>query len=225
MNDGMSCCNISVGMSALVDKTAMVFIYLNLLLALIGDDHDAKLLRPCHTLEEFDGRFRLYGRYGEHSLMRLVPRPAYMNTLSFARILEHALDEHGHAVEHVLFSPILAPRPSGCRSKWLRVGTDWRGYPVGNGEMRFERDVMADRQSLGEALKQMWRVLIFCDMVFIEAGEPINWEMASLDAISQLFPGKGGVSKVVGLDWDEYEADREEEGGFKFYANCNSSKD
>jgi hypothetical protein len=134
-------------------------------------------------------------------------------------LIDEVLYEHGHAVEHILFNPLFAPRPSGCRSKWLRsdgdpdpgYGQDW--------EERFERDVMTDRQSLGEALKSMWRVLIFCDMLFREAKEPINWEYVSLEAIAELF--RGSVHKLVGQAWDCYEADRKEQGDFAFYASTN----
>jgi hypothetical protein len=78
---------------------------------------------------------------------------------------------------------------------------------------------MTDRQSLGEALKSMWRVLIFCDMLFREAKEPINWEYVSLEAIAELF--RGSVHKLVGQAWDCYEADRKEQGDFAFYASTN----
>lgn len=46
LGDGMSCCNISTGFSVLAEKTTMVFIFLNLLLALVEDDEHGKLLRP-----------------------------------------------------------------------------------------------------------------------------------------------------------------------------------
>jgi hypothetical protein len=66
----------------------------------------------------------------------------------------------------------------------------------------------------------MWKVLIFCDMLFREADSPINWEMASLDALAELFRGKSGLEKVVGQPWDYYELEREENGGsWSFYAN------
>jgi hypothetical protein len=98
----------------------------------------------------------------------------------------------------VLFNPLFAPRPSGRYSNWLQPDADLvRAYDT-NLEVRFERDVMADRQSLGEALKQMWKVLIFYDMVFCEANRPINWERASLDAIAELFRGKAGVDRLAG---------------------------
>jgi hypothetical protein len=85
-------------------------------------------------------------------------------------------------------------------------------------EARFERDVLTDRQILSEALKQMWKVLIFCDMLFREAGSPINWVMASLDTLAELFRGKSGLEKVVGQPWDYYELEREETGGsWSFY--------
>ena len=226
MDDSMSCCNIVVGLSALVEKTTMVFILLNLLLALVGDDQGSKLLRPCASLEDH-GPTR---RHGQTSLTRLLPRPAYMNTRSFVKMLEQALDEHCHAVEHVLLNPIFAPRPSGRLSKWLRPDADPApNYRIGREEegedARFERDVLADRKVLGEALKSMWKVLVFCDMVFREADASINWERVSLDAIAQLFPGKAGVDKLVGEEWESYEADREEEGGFKFYVNEDVNED
>jgi hypothetical protein len=208
----MACCNIDVGLTALVNKTAVVFIYLNLLLALTEYDEHAKLLRPSNSLEEYKSS-RMLG-----SLVRLLPRPAYMNTQSFARMFSEALGEHGHAVEHVLFNPLFAPRPSGRRSKWLSFDGEPAASHVADPEEKFERDAMADRQSLGEALKQMWKVLIFCDMAFREAGEPINWEYASLDAIAELF--RSSVHKLVGQDWDYYELEREEEGPFAFYANA-----
>ena len=148
--------------------------------------------------------------YGQNSIMRLIPRPAYMDTRSFDRMLEYALDEHAHAVEHVFFNPIFAPRSSGCRSRWLKVDNS-TFQKVANDEPRFERDVMADRESLGEALKQMWRV---CDMVLCEADSPVNWENASLDAICLPFRDKG-IGKVV----REIKEEREEEGFYNFWAN------
>jgi hypothetical protein len=118
LGGGMSCCNLSTGLAALVDKTVMVFIYLNLLLALADDDVDGKLLSLCDSLEQF----KLIRGLG--TLVRLLPRPAYMNTKSFALLIDEVLYEHGHAVEHILFNPLFAPRPSGCRSKWLRSDGD-----------------------------------------------------------------------------------------------------
>jgi len=127
-----------------------------------------------------------------------------------------ALEKHAHAVEHVLFSPLFAPRESGRVSKWRRLNDI---SPLADREARFERDVLADRQILSEALKQMWKVLIFCDMLLREAGSPINWEFASLDALAELFRGKAGLEKVVGQPWAYYELEREENGGsWSFYS-------
>ena len=206
-------------MVALVEKTATVFIYLNLLLTLVGDDQGSKLLRPCASLEDHDPT----RRHGQTSLTRLLPRPAYMNTRSFVKMLEQALDEHCHAVEHALFNPIFAPRPSGRLSKWLRPDANPApNYRLGREEeredARFERDVLADRKVLGEALKSMWKVLVFCDMIFREAGETINWERLSIVAIMELFV-KAGAQKLVGGNWLDYEMEREDAGGFKFYVN------
>lgn len=146
-----------------------------------------------------------------------MPRPVYMNIMCYRGMLGHALDEHGHAVEHVLFNPLFAPRESGRVSKWRRLNNI---DLMADHEARFERDVLADRQILSEALKQMWKVLIFCDMLVREADSPINWEMASLNALSELFSGKTGLEKVVGQLWDYYELEWEENGGsWSFYAN------
>lgn len=204
----MDCCYYEVGIEALVKKTTAVFIYLNLLLAFAEDDQRGELLRRCYSLEEWPSN-----SYGQNSVMLLMPRPAYMNTRSFARVLEYAVDEHAHAVEHVFFNPIFAPRSSGCRSRWLKVDTS-TFQKVENEEPRFERDVMADRESLGEALKQMWKVLIFCDMVLCEANDPVNWENASLEAIFLPFRDKG-IGEVV----CEIREEREEKGYYNFWAN------
>jgi hypothetical protein len=218
MRDGMPCCHFPAGMSALVEKTTSAFIYLNLLITLVDDDQDARLLRPCDSLEDYGPT----SRHGQGSITRLLPRPAYMNTRSFVKMLEKLLDEHCHAVEHVFFNPLYAPRPSGRLSKWL-IRPDADLSPAPNyridrsEEARFERDVLADGQSLGDALKSMWRVLIFCDMVFREADRPLNWERIGLDAIRGLFVGS--VDKLVGQVWVRYEMEREEEGGFAFYEN------
>ena len=207
---------MEAGVVALVEKTATVFIYLNLLLTLVGDDQDAELLRPCDSLE----KYKSFGSHGK-PLTPLLPRPAYMNTCSFVWMLERLLDEHGHAVEHVLFNPLFAPRPGGAVSKWLAPVRDPAPNHRLNHEVedRFERDVLADRQSLHEALKSMWRVLVFCDMVFCEADKAINWERVSINAMAQLFLGKTGVARLVGGDWVEYAMDRKEAGGFRFYVN------
>jgi hypothetical protein len=169
LNDGMSCCNMSSGFSVLVDRTAMVFIFLNLLLALVEGDEQGKLLRPCDNYEQFKSA------RGRWSLVNLLPRPAYMNLRPYVYMRDYVLDEHGHAVEHVLFNPLLAPRPSGRRSCRLRLpGEPKQSYYPSHDEDKFEQDVMADRQSLHEALKQMWKVLIFCDMIFRDAGKHLR---------------------------------------------------
>jgi hypothetical protein len=171
MNDGMCCCNMEAGVWSLVKKTATVFIYLNLLLVLTADQSGARLLLSCDSVDEY----KPSGSHGR-PLTRLLPRLAYMNMRSFFWMQEQALNEHGHAVEHVLFNPIFAPRPSGAPSKWFQPNFNpmlaWVDYE----EDRFERDVLADdyRQTLHEALKSMWKVLVFCDMVFREAGDTIN---------------------------------------------------
>jgi hypothetical protein len=210
-NDCMACCNIEVGLVALVKTTAIVFILLNLLLALTEDDQHGKLLRPCDTLED---DHETGSSHGQNTLTYLLPRPAYMNTMCYRRMLGYALEEHAHAVEHVLLNPLFAPRESGRVSKWRRLNDT---HPMVDREARFERDVLANRQTLSEALKQMWKVLIFCDMLFCEADSPINWEMASLDTLAELFRGKAGLEKVVGQPWDYYELERKENGGWSFY--------
>lgn len=211
MDDGMACCNIEVGLAALVKKTAIVFIFLNLLLTLTEDGQHGKLLCPCDTLEDHKSG----SSHGGDTLRYLLPRPAYMNTRCYRVMLGYALEEHAHAVEHVLFSPLFAPRESGRVSKWRRLNDT---SPLADREARFERDVLADRQILSDALKQMWKVLNFCDMLFREADSPINWEMASLDALAELFRGKAGLERVVGRPWDYYELERKEnDGSWSFY--------
>ena len=140
---------------------------------------------------------------------------------TYFRMSEQVLDEHGHAVEHVLFNPIFAPRPSGRRSSHLLFD----GESLSDGdEAKLERDVMADRQSLHEALKQMWKVLIFCDMAFREAGKTVNWEFVCLNAIYELF--LGSANKLVGHEfWTGYEEYREEKGSFAFYADSGKDSD
>ena len=202
LHDGMSCCNLSSGFSTLLEKTAMVFIFLNLLLALEEADGHQKLLHPCHHLEKYNS-YR-----GSYLIVPLLPRPTYMNMRSYLWMRDEVLHEHGHAIEHVFFNPLFAPRPSGRCSRHLI----FEGEPAcKSNEEKLERDIMADRQSLHEALKQMWKILIFCDIAFREAGRHINWEKVTLDAIRDLF--LGSVDKLVGKAWDCYEADREEEGG------------
>lgn len=210
LRDGMSCCNLSSGFSTLLEKTATVFIFLNLLLALEDADKHRKLLRPCYDLAQYNS-YR-----GSYLLVPLLPRPAYMNMRSYLWMRDEVLHEHGHAIEHVFFNPLFAPRPSGRRSRHLI----FEGEPASGGEEeKIERDIMADRQSLHEALKQMWKVLIFCDMAFREAGRHINWEKVILNAIRELF--LGSADKLVGKAWDWYQADREEEeeGSFAFYVD------
>ena len=144
-----------------------------------------------------------------------------MNMRTYFWVLEHVLDEHSHAVEHILFNPIFAPRPSGCRSSHLLF--DGESASDGN-EAKLERDVMADRQSLHEALKQMWKVLIFCDMAFREAGRTVDWEFACLNAICELF--LGSANKLVGHEfWTGYEEDRKGKGSFVFYADAGKDSD
>ena len=217
LSDGMSCCNLGVGLSALLEKTATVFIYLNLLLAFVGDDQGAELLRPCDSLE----KFKPSQYHGVNTITPLLPRPTYMNTPSYNRMFGQVLDEHGHAVEHVLFNPLFAPRPSGRLSKWrmpdIDPTFDFHGYH--EQEPRFERDILADRESLAAALKSMWMVLVFCDMVFREADSPINWEYVGLDTIYGLFRGEQGWTNLVGQGWCDYQMDRKEAGGFSFYVN------
>jgi hypothetical protein len=216
LSDGMCCCNMEAGLWSLVEKTAMVFIYLNLLLVLTADQSGAKLLLPCDSVDEY----RSSGRHG-HPLTRLLPRPAYMNMGSFLWMQEQALDEHGHAVEHVLFNPLFAPRPGGALSKWFIPNFNPMlpsFSQLDADEDRFERDVMVDRQGLHEALKSMWKALVFCDMVFREAGKTINWEKVSIVAIRQLFV-RTGVGKLVGGNWSDYEMEREDKGGFKYYVD------
>ena len=210
LSDGMACCNMSSGFSRLVEKTVPVFIFLNLLLASAEDDSETEklMLRPSNDLLEYQWT------RGRKPLEHLLPRPAYMNMRSYFRILEQALDEHGHAVEHVLFNPLFAPRPSGRCSSHLTP----EGESAAAGEAKLERDVMSDRQSLHDALKQMWKVLVFCDVVFREAGETINWEYVSLNAIDELFLGETG--KLVGREyWCQYLDERDEESSFTFYAD------
>jgi hypothetical protein len=215
LHDGMSCCNMSSGFSTLLEKTVTVFIFLNLLLALVENDEQGKLLRPCDHVEEFK-----WSR-GRKPLVHLLPRPAYMNMRTYFWMSEQALDEHGHAIEHVLFNPIFAPRPSGRRSSHLQF--DGESFSDSN-EAKLERDVMANRQSLHEALKQMWKVLIFCDMAFREAGKTINWEFVCLNAINELF--LGSANKLVGHEfWTGYEEDRKEKGSFAFYADSGKDSD
>jgi len=53
LHNSMSCYNMSSRFSTLLEKTVTVFIFLNLLLALVEGDKQGKLLYPYDRLEEF----------------------------------------------------------------------------------------------------------------------------------------------------------------------------
>lgn len=211
VSDGMACCNVGVGLTSFIERIAVPFIYLNLLWTLIDDNLSSPLLRKRDNIEQYQGSY-----YRNSKFATLFPRPAYMNTKSFNNMLTMVLQEHGHVVEHVFFNPLFAPYPSGKRSKYLK--TDQEGRDLSKEEMRTERDVFTDLPALREALKAMWKMLVYCDVLFRDIEQPVNWEYVVINSISILFQDKGVFERLMGLGWVDYELDREEHGGFSFFA-------
>jgi hypothetical protein len=212
VSDGMSCCNHSVGLSSLVTKVTVPFVYLNLLSTYVDGNPSPALLQPREHLQEYK-----HSRYRNSAFTSLLPRPAYMNTQSFHNMTTMVLEEHGHVVEHVFFNPLLAPYASGKRSKYLV--SDQPGGEADNEDVRRERDVFTDLPVLKEALKAMWKMLVYCDMLFGEIGQPINWEYVVIESLKSLFPGKGCFEILMGAGWMDYEGDRDMHGTLGFFAN------
>ena len=214
LSDGMSCCNIEVGLKSLVQKSTLAFLYLNLLWTYIDDNPSSSLLQPSeHMKQDEPASFRT------ERLTSLLPRPAYMNTKSFKSLLEEVLKEHGHVVEHVFFNPLFAPYASGRRSRFpvLESISQSEKSKVDENDKRRERDIFTDLPALKEALKGMWKMLVYCDMLFEDAGVTINWECVIIDQLDALFPGKNGLERVIGMSWVEYELKRAAHGGNGFF--------
>jgi hypothetical protein len=112
------------------------------------------------------------------------------------------LKEHGHIIEHVFFNPLFAPYTSGSASRYL----DPHG-PLSSEDKKMERDVLADPFMLKEALKSMWKMLIYCDMIFGDIGQPVNWRYNIFSSLANLFPGKAGLERILGKSWTDYELD------------------
>lgn len=198
---GMSCCNINPTIMNLVEKVLMVFIYLNLIQTYL-DSGVTKLTEPCDD----DDEAYEPPHYRRHStFVSLVPRPAYMYTADYNMILTQALNDHGHMVEHVFFTPLFAPYKNNVR------------YPEGkrNSEKRYERDIFADPVALRAAMKSMWKMLVYCDMVLADNDpeRPINWEYAVLQCLAELFHSRGGIDKLLGERWLYYEMNRQSANG------------
>lgn len=197
LRNGMSCCNLNAGMTSLVEKVLPVFIYLNLLWTCIDGCPDSPLLQPCDHVHQYQPSHHHNSRFES-----LLPRPAYMNTQSFNYLLETVLKEHGHIIEHVFFNPLFAPYTSGTVSRYL----DPRG-PLSSENQRTERDVLADPLILKETLKSMWKMLIYCDMIFGDIGQPVNWRHNIFSSLADLFPGKAGLERILEKSWTDYELD------------------
>lgn len=213
-SDGMSCCNIEVGMASLVEKCTLTFLYFNLLWTYIDGNPSSPLLQlKEHVQQGMPTSFRT------ERFTTLLPRPAYMNTKSFNRMLEEVLREHGHVVEHVFFSLLLAPYASGRRSRYLLPQSIVQGgnSSIDENDKRHERDAFTDLPALKEAFKGMWKMLVYCDMLFKAAGKSINWEWVVIDQLGALFPGKNGLEKIIGMSWVEYESKRAAHGGTGFF--------
>ncbi|KAF1973818.1 hypothetical protein BU23DRAFT_553814 [Bimuria novae-zelandiae CBS 107.79] len=205
-SDGMSCCNIEVGLKSLVQKVALAFVYLNLLWTYVDGNTSSPLLQPREYVEKYEG-----ASYRNERFTSLLPRPAYMNTKSFNGLLEEVLKEHGHVVEPVFFNPLFAPYESGRRSRYFISD-------LTKNDKRTERDVFTDLLALKEAWKSMWKMLVYCDMVFLDAGETVDWEWVVIDRLDTLFLGTGGLERVLGMSWMEYELERTEKGTGGFFA-------
>lgn len=119
-----------------------------------------------------------------------------MNTLSFSNLLESVLKEHGHVIEHVFFIPLFAPYTSGIPSRYL----DRRASRQPN-DKEIKRDVFADLSVLKDALKSMWKIIIYYDMIFENIGEPIDWRRSIISSLDKLFPGAAGLKKILGKSW------------------------
>lgn len=217
ISDGMSCCNKGVGLMSLVRNVAMPFVYLNLLWTYVEGNPSSSLLQPREQLRQAQT-----GYHQNPSFASLLPRPAYMNTRSFNIMMATVLEEHGHVVEHVIFNPLLAPYDSGRRSKFLDLPSVEQGSS--KKDFRRERDVFTDLPALKESLKGMWKILVYCDILFKEIGKPINWEYVVIESLSVLFQDKGAFEKVMGKGWVDYDVDRGVEDGFGFFASIVDEK-
>lgn len=206
-SSGMACCNIEAGISRLITQTIPVFLFLNLVWTLVESKGGAEspLLKSC-------GEDGPVGKR-EHDIVPLIPRPSYMNTVNYEFMFYGATYEHGHCVEAVLFNPLFAPYEDGRRCR----NHDVNSVGYSQNLKRYERDVFSDMGMLKDALKSMWKVLVYCDMIFTEAECRINWEFAVMSSVSDLFQGAGGISRILGQSWTSYEAGRMYEEGWRFY--------
>jgi hypothetical protein len=214
LSDGMSCCNVEVGLKSLVQKSTLAFLYLNLLWTYIDGNPSSSLLQPSEHMEQDES-----ASFRTERFTSLLPRPAYMNTKSFKSLLEEVLKEHGHVIEHVFFNPLFAPYASGRRSRFLVLESipQSEESKTDKDDKRRERDIFKDLPALKEALKGMWKMLVYCDMLFEDAGESINWEWVIIDQFDALFPGKNGLERVIGMSRVEYELKKTTHGGSGFF--------
>jgi hypothetical protein len=65
-------------------------------------------------------------------------------------------------------------------------------FPLLTGEAKpKERDPMADVHLLREFLRALWKLMINIELLWMDMGEPVDWEGLAVDALDVLFRGIG----------------------------------
>ena len=196
------CCNVSCGVSSLVNNTLNAFLYLNLICAKYKEGEKA-----IFAFKDCDRRHAQskYYRYPFNDVIELDPHSEYMNFKSWMDLLAEITNPHKYQAQTAIFQYFLLPKESDEQSA--------KGL---------ENDPLADIPALKEFLKSMWKVLVICDMIYKDIGKTINWEWCVLDSLHELFRANYRVG-LMGRSWIDYELARsgypedQNRSGFCFY--------
>lgn len=198
-----SCCNIQSGLICIAEAALTGYIYFNLLFAMRKSGSDV-----CDPTEDSMPVDYWPLKYRPS----LKPRPRYMNTPSWLRLLQQVCRYHDHHLQIMMFEPFLRPR-KGENFTTLPLPTT-SPQPEAAFCGRWDRDELSEvdvmlpaqdvdtnqdplsipghHEALYEFLRGLWKLLVNFEMLWRDSGAPIDWEEMVVAQLEVCFRGTEG---------------------------------
>nr|OQO29364.1 hypothetical protein B0A51_03146 [Rachicladosporium sp. CCFEE 5018] len=186
------CCGLESGLVCITQATLTGYLYLNMLFALREAGSPVCNLTDCVIDRSWENRAR--GRYRKF----LQPRPKYMNTGSWNRLLIETCKDHEHHSEIMMFEPFFYPQLG--TGAWAEVENNGLALPRCDTTRFEEADIMTACDSHSNVDEKD-------PLATRDQGHSPRWEIMVADALEQCFYRFNGKSRTFrnSLLWDSYE--------------------
>ncbi|KAF2224701.1 hypothetical protein BDZ85DRAFT_83118 [Elsinoe ampelina] len=200
------CCNMESGIVCIIEAALQAYIYFNLVYT----------MREAGSRVCDEDQSTPFIDVWAKRLIRdpLFPRPKYMNTRSWRRLLHLVNKGHSHHPQSTMYVPYLYPAKNenftiSCADSISQP----LGQPSQDQEVRLNRtevDIMNARESgcdeeainpvarpgsaaaLKEFLRGLWSLLVNFEMLWSDIGEAPEWDLMVAEMLEDLFRGISG---------------------------------